>query len=338
MDKKQNKITISDVASIAGVSKTTISRYLNGRFEFMSEQSKERIAKVIEELHYRPNSIARSLKSNRSRLLGVIISNISNPFSAVLIKSISDVSRKYNYRVIIANTDDDPKKEQEYVMSMIDQQVEGIILNTTGEINEFLKSIALQGTPIVLAERPTEPVMFDTIRSNDSQVLIKTLEHLQERGYQDVAFFTYSIGKNGTRAIRQQTYRDNVGRTIGCQAQEFIIDVNNLKSGIKAVKKFLNSNPGSKKAIFAVNGMAILDVFKAIRELGLACPEDVGICGFDDWEWMSLVDNGITAIAQSSYKVGTECVKRIMYRIHKNKHAAPKLIELECKLIIRGST
>lgn len=338
MDRRSNKATITDVANLAGVSKTTISRYLNGRFEFMSEQSRERIAQVIENLHYRPNSIARSLKSNKSRLLGVIISNISNPFSAVLIKSISDVSRKYNYKVIIANTDDDPKKEQEYIMSMLDQQVDGLILNTTGEIDDLLRTISAEGTPIVLAERPMQTLILDTVRSNDGQVMLETLEHLRDREYQEVAFFTYKIGKNGTRAIRRQVYWDNVERIFGCKPKEYIIEVNDLKSGIREVKRFLAESKDKKRAIFAVNGMAILDVFKAVKELKLSCPQDVGVCGFDDWEWMSLVDQGITAIAQSSYKVGAECVKRVMHRIHRHKKLDPKLIELDCKLIIRGST
>lgn len=133
--------------------KTTISRYLNGKFEYMSEESRQRIADVIEELGYRPNSLARSLKSKQSFVLGVIVSDITSPFSPILLKGISDCCDRYGYRILIANSDDEPRKERDYIMNMIDQSVDGIILNTTGGNDEFLRETADMGMKFVLADR-----------------------------------------------------------------------------------------------------------------------------------------------------------------------------------------
>lgn len=337
MEQTGKNITIVDVAREAGVSKTTISRYLNGKFEFMSEESKQRIAEVIRALNYRPNNLARSLKSKKSRLVGVLVSDISSPFSSILLRGISDCCDRYGYGVLITSTDDDPRKERDYIMSMIDQRVEGLIINTTGQNNAFLQEVAKLGIPMILADRPIAPQSFDTVRSADYPVTMEVMTHLKARGYKMVGLFTEALS-NGTRLSRASAYAAACRDILRVEPDVYVIEEKAQESARERLQAFMEKHEGERKAIFTTNGVATLRVVRALRELRLKFPEDVGVCGFDNWDWMALVDGGLTVVSQPTYKVGRECVKRMMFRLHRGKNAAPRLIELECQLLIRNST
>lgn len=338
MDQVKGRVTIDDVARQAGVSKTTISRYLNKKFECMSEKSKNRIAAVIEELQYRPNNLARSLKSSKSRLIGLIVADISSPFSSIVAQGISDSCKRYGYDVLMAHTDNDAEKEQKYILSMLDQRVDGLIINSTCKITEFLQDIATRYVPIVLADRPTFPTCFDTVRSADYAAVMEAVQYLVDKGYQRVGFFSEPINSNGTRLLRHKAYEKACSEILHMEPQEYVIHIHEKHRVEILVEDFIAKNSGAKKAIFTVNGVALVSVLNAIKNLQLTIPGDVGICSFDNWDWTGLMGPGITAISQPSYQVGVECVKRLMFRIHRNKTAPPKMIELPTKLIIRGST
>jgi LacI family kdg operon repressor len=338
MDHVKQRVTIDDVAKQAGLSKTTISRYLNKKFDCMSEASKNKIAAVIEELQYRPNNMARGLKSSKSRLIGLIVADIGSPFSSIVAKGISDCCKRYGYDVLIAHTDNDAEKEQKYILSMLDQRVDGLIINSTCQITEFLKEIATRYVPIVLADRPTFPLCFDTVKSTDYAAVMETVQYLFAAGYQSVALFSEPIGNNGTRLLRHQAYDQACSEILHQTPQTFIVHVDEQQQVENFVQQFVDQNPNKKRAIFTVNGVTLVSVLNAIKNLELAIPDDVGICSFDNWDWTGLMGPGITAISQSSYQVGVECVKRLMFRLHRNKTAPPKLLELPTKLIIRGST
>lgn len=338
MGQVKDRITIDDVAKRAGVSKTTISRYLNKKFEYMSEKSRNKIAAVIEELQYRPNNLARGLKSNKSRLIGLIVADISSPFSSIVAKGISDSCKRYGYDVLIAHTDNNAEKEQKYILSMLDQRVDGLIINSTCEITTFLNDIATRYVPIVLADRPTFPIYFDTVRTTDYAAVMETVQYLVDKGYQRVAFFSEPSNNNGTRLLRHQAYEQACNEILHQASQAYIIHVNEQQCTDSLVQEFISQNSNEKKAIFTANGVALVSILKAIKNLQLNIPGDVGICSFDNWDWTELMGPGITAISQPSYQVGVECVKRLMFRIYRNKTAPPKVIELPTKFIIRGST
>ncbi len=334
----KDRVTIDDVARIAGVSKTTISRYLNKKFESMSEKSRLKIETVIKELQYRTNILARSLKSSKSHLIGVIVADISSPFSSILAKGISDCSKHYGYDVMIATTDNDSSKEQEYILSMIDQRVEGLIINSTCQNNDFLQDIATRYVPIVLADRPIFPTLFDTVKATDDKATIEIMQYLFDKGYTQVGFFSEPLNNNGTRILRRQAYERACQDIFRIKPQEYIVQVKQEQSMEDSIQDFMAQNKAEKKAVFAANGVILLSVLNALKELQVVIPRDLGVCGFDNWAWMGLIGPGITTIAQPSYQEGVECVKRMMFRIHRNKTAPPKIIELPTQLIIRGST
>lgn len=334
------KITIVEVAKRAEVSKTTVSRFINGRYEFMSGETRKRIQDIIEELGYRPNNLARSLKSKKSGLIGVIISDITNPFSSILVKGIGDLCQEKGYQIIIANTDNDPIKEEDYIQSLLDNRVEGLIVNTSGQNSDYLLSIGNQGIPIVLADRALPELIFDTIMTDNYEMTVRTIRHLFESGFEKVAFFTEEVGQLSTRLIRRDAFLDASRQCKGIDASNFVYVINDAvpQTILDSIIHFTTENPHAQKAIFTVNGVTLLGVLDGISKLGLTIPNDMGVCGYDDWKWAALIPPGITAISQPSYQVGVECAKTLIMRINAKRKAKPKIIQLPAELIIRGST
>ena len=144
-DKKKGVLTIDEVAKLCGVSKTTISRFLNGKFENMSRETKEQISRVIAQVNYHPNRSAQRLKAGCSMLIGCVIGDISSPFSALLLKGISAVCEKAGYQVLFADSGEDALRERRAVMGFLENRVDGLIVNTCGGSDEFLLELHRRG-------------------------------------------------------------------------------------------------------------------------------------------------------------------------------------------------
>lgn len=334
MTQRNHKPTIDLVASKSNVSKTTISRFLNGKFEFMSAETRARIQQVVDELNYRPSNFARRLKSKKSGLIGVVIADIGSPFSSILVKGIGDLCNELGYHMIIANSDEDPNKEREYLESLVGEEiVEGLIVNTTGQNDDLLAELG-RYCPIVMAERAMATLVFDTV-ANDSYTMTKqALLHMDEAGFDAIAFFTQPIGFNSVRRERLQAYRDF--RQTHRTGPEHVFEVEVPQVG-EGIRTFVANSGGRRPGIFSVNGVTTLAVLKCAVDLGLRIPADFGLCGYDDWEWASLVGSGITTIDHPTYQVGAEAAKRIVARMM-GAQGNPRLIQLPSVLHVRGST
>lgn len=340
MKQDNSKITIDQIAKICNVSKTTISRFLNGKYEYMSRETKSHIANVIKEFNYRPNNIARSLKANKSKLIGVVIADISNPFSSILIKGIVDVCKENDYMVIISDTDNDPSKEKEYIQSLIDDRVEGLIINTTGKINDFINEKGKLGIPIVLADREYTELDFDTVSTNNYEMTFNTIKHLINKGFKKIAFFTQDVDGISPRYIRKKAFLDAFRELLNIDARDmvYVININDKEMIEASISDFANRNKDQHKAIFTVNGVTLLNVLNGILNLKLKIPEDMGVCGYDNWGWSSLIPPGITVINQPSYNVGVESAKCLLSRINDTGNKPVQVIELPAVLEEKGST
>ncbi|WP_434642409.1 LacI family DNA-binding transcriptional regulator [Thermoanaerobacterium thermosaccharolyticum] len=338
MSNDNFKITIDYVAKKAGVSKTTISRFLNGRYEYMSDATKENIKKVIDELNYRPNNLARSLKLNRSNLIGVLVSDIGNHFSSILVKGIERVLKENGYNLIIASTDNDATKEREYILSLLDNNVDGLVINTAGGNDEFLIGLFKKGLPVVLADRSIKNTVFDTVVVNNYEVTSELVLHLIKNGYERIGFFTERIGDISTRTERKQAFLD-VCKKYGIDNNNLIFEVDDDLSKIEEnIVSMIKDCRKCRTALFAVNGVVLLNVLQVVNKLNLKIPDDVAVCGYDDWGWASLIPPGITTISQPTYEVGVESAKMLINRISSGDEIEPKKVVLKAELVIRGST
>lgn len=188
---KQKNVTIADVAAYVGVSKTTISRYLNKNFEFMSQETQEKIDEAIKVLKYRPNRIAQTLKAKNSNIIGVTIADIGNPFSSLLIKGINDVCRANNYQLLVTNADNLAERERENIESLLDSQVDGLLVNTTGNNYKYLEEFKDSDNfkPIVLLDRFINPLIYDSVTMNNAEVTKNILDELLKNDYDHYVYF-----------------------------------------------------------------------------------------------------------------------------------------------------
>lgn len=340
-DHRKSKITIDVVAEKAKVSKTTISRYLNGKYEAMSEATKNNIQRVIEELDYRPSNIARSLKSQKSGVIGCVIADITSPFSSYIVKGINDVCKKNGYQVLFVNTDNNKQSEIESVQSLMDNKLEGLIVNATGYNDDFLINIYDQGMPMVMADRCLKnKYLIDTITTENYNSTMDCIKFLHKQGYSKVAFFTQELGEISSRYLRHNAYIDAMAKIYSVDGNHstYLIDTNDLNVCIKNLHKLKNENPNEQIGIFTVNGVTLMNVLTGMKEEGFIPGTDFGICGFDDWGWASLIPPGITTITQDSYSTGVMSAQLLIKRIEKGSSGKKKFVELPTHLVVRGST
>ncbi|CAM3126434.1 LacI family DNA-binding transcriptional regulator [Streptobacillus felis] len=334
------KKTIIEVAKHAGVSKTTISRYLNGKYEFMSTETRERIAKSIKELDYVPNGMARSLKNKQSKIIGCTIADIGNQFSSYIFKGISEVCQKNGYRVLVTEISNHEEDEISAIESLISYNIDGLIINTSGSNDDYLVSLVEEkNIPIVLADRSIhQKNIIDTVTINNHDITCESMKHIHENGYEEVAFFTYEL-TNNIRELRHDAYLESLNKYFGIKEDmTYFYEEKDKEDLERKILHYLNKDK-KRKAIFCMNGKVLLEVLQSIKKLGYDIEDDdIGICSFDDWGWAELVNKeGITTISQKSYECGVKCAEVMLERI-KNSEKPIEYIELPAKLIKRGST
>lgn len=352
MESFNEKSTINQVAKLAGVSKTTISRYLNEKYEFMSSETRLKIEKVIEEFGYRPSNIARSLKAETSKTIGCVIADITNPISSITVMGINDICAANGYNVLFANTYDDPIVELDCIRSFLDNRVDGLIINSTGYNDEYLVELREKGLPIVMIDRWSNGgLKLDCVTTENYQSTYNCIAHLHKKGYKKVAFFNNGFKKVTNRLSRKEAYIKAMNDLYGMDGSKYIYEIeetdirrfyNSDSVGsdktIKSLRRFFSENPESPKAIFAVNAVTLLNTLRVMYEIGYNNFPEIGICGFNDWGWASLVGPGITTITQDAYAIGVEATQLIFNRIKEKGVNDTVLIEIPNKLVERGST
>ncbi|KUP42169.1 LacI family DNA-binding transcriptional regulator [Bacillus halotolerans] len=335
--KTTGHITIKDVAEFAGVSKSTVSRYINGKIDAISPEKVKNIKKAIAELNYRPSKMAQGLKIKKSKLIGFVVADITNPFSVAAFRGVEEVCDQYGYSIMVCNTDNSPEKEREMLLKLEAHSVEGLILNATGENKDILYSFAEQKVPTVLIDRKLPDLKLDTVTTDNRRITEEILQQIYSKGYTDVALFTEPIASISPRAERAAVYQEIAAvRNVNGLRRMYEIDVKDKEQLEKALRSFMNEMPEQKKAILALNGLIMLKIISCMEEIGLRIPEDTGIAGFDDTEWYKLIGPGITTIAQPSHDMGKTAMERVLKRIEGDE-GAPQTIELEAKVIMRKS-
>lgn len=347
MTPSNKKFTISDIAKSAGVSKTTVSRYINGKFEYMSPETRKRIGSIIEVANFQPNNLARSLKSQKSRLVGLVVADIESPFSSSIIKGVGDLLRAEGYSMIIVNSDNSFEKEKEYIGSLISQRVDGLIVNTTTRYNPFLIDLANRGMPIVLTDRFVMDYNFDIVYIECRESMASAVRHLFGQGYGRVSLFVQPYDKISPRYMRRDAFLDTLRETGIPNPEEsvYVVDLSDPGSVSSSLQKMLKrcEKDGAPPAVVTTNGVTLLHLTNAVRALGLKMPGEIGLCGYDDWGWTQgmnwslMIDPGITVLSALTHNIGELSAKVLLQRIE--DHDSPKKrIALPAELIVRGST
>lgn len=340
-------VTISDIARAAGVSKTTVSRYLNGKFGMMSPETRSHIEAVIRMANYHPNSIAQSLRGRRSMQIGVVVSDISSPFCAALIRGIGHTLLDAGYVPLFVDSKEDPALEKRLIQTLMSRKVDGLIVNTSSFVNPELIQIACQGTPVVLCDRYVRDYRFSYVGSDHRKPVVQLVTHLKEQGFGKVAFFTQPYENNSTRFIRREAFLQSVAACYPEQDPRQLVccvDLKDRKRTAAAVRKLIGScAPGEIPAIMTVNSATTMHLINIIQELGLRVPADIGLCGPDDWGWdqqfsMSPLEfPGITSYQVHPVEIGSSAASLLLQMLQDPDTKKQDTL-VPCELMVRGST
>lgn len=308
------KPTIKEIANIVGVSTTTISRYLNGKYGNMSEDTKNRINEVINELGYEPSYVARSLKTNKSGMIGVIFSDIMKPFFSVLCKGASDACTEEGFELMIASSNNDKFLERKYLKTMKEYNFEGIIINHTGMNLDFLLDLKEEGLKFVLANQNIDNRSIDSVTTNNREITQIAVKSLFEKGYEDIYFVDEPMSAS---SVRNEIF---FGFRLGCQkysgdlkSKYVVFQEDNLEDIFKDI---CINYKNRRTAVFCVNGVILLQTINYFKSKNIRIPDELGILGFDDFGWSDTIEKRISVIKQPIYKIGHEAAKLLIERIN----------------------
>jgi len=312
--KKQS--TISDIANAVGVSKTTISRYINGHYEYMSPETKDRIQKAVDDLRFRPNNLARSLKSKRSRLIGIVANTLEYQVASMFVRGLHEVCVDNGFSTMICSSDNLLVREIEELKMCLSHQVDGIALIPVNMDCTYYHQIHENGTPIVMSNRYREDWKYDGVYVDNVALSRKALKHLIDNGYNRIALFTDNQIKESNKSFREEAFIDFINQNCGMSGRDMLYVVEKKPELVRsAIQDMMNLYPQDRKAVFAINTNTLLLTLTEIKKMGLRIPEDIGILGYDLVGWTDLVSNGVTSLNQPFYELGIASGRQLIKRV-----------------------
>ncbi len=331
------RATISDVAKAANSGKTSVSRYLNGELNRLSDDLRQRIEAAIVQLNYRPSQMARSLKGGQTRLIGLILADITNPYSVDVMRGVETACRQRGFTLLVCNTNNEVNQERHYLQLLNGYQVEGIVVNAVGMHEDALAMLQQSSLPMVLIDRKIPDFSCDMVGLDNHQAATLATEHLIEQGFEAIMFLSEPLGTVNTRIERLSAFRaclaahpDRVAEV----AESALDDIDTLGA---IIKDFNRRHRGMRKAILSANGALTLQIARTLRRQGLHWGSDIGLLGFDELEWAELAGVGITTFKQPTYQIGHAALEQLLKRI---QGADEPVCEqaFSGELIVRGST
>ena len=333
----KNKVTIKDIARLAHVSHTTVSRALNDKSR-ICETTKERILAIARELNYRPNFIARSLVIKKTRTVGLVITTIANPFYTELAQGIESTANELGYNIILCCAHSDLSIERRYIDMLRSKGVDGIIFTSSHIHDPNIQELTEEGFPIILVNRRTySPVVrekVDYVGIDNMKGGFLAVEHLIRLDHTRIGVIggssESSVGferlEGGKRALR--VYGLEV-------VDDYFLEGDFLRgSGYQGGKRFLEM-PHPPTAIFAANDYMALGAYEAILSEGARVPEDMALVGFNDIEFAAIRGFELTTIAQKKFEMGAVAVKTLVENIETGRSEPGREIILEPELVIR---
>jgi len=333
---KHARVTIKDVANHAGVSTATVSYVIN-QSRYVSPELTEKVLKAVEELCYKPDHVARSLRQQQSRTLGLIVPDSANPFFAEIAKGVEDAGFDAGYSVIICNSNMMLERELAYLNLLQSKRVDAIIfIATTTEI-EQIRPIVDRGIPVAIFYRHPGGLNVDSFRVDNLDGGYQATKHLLELGHEKIACIQPASDKtpSGRRVLGYIKALEEHGIAV----DERLMPVgNNLVDGGQAAANNLIGSGSEFTAIFACNDAMAIGAIHALCRAGFRVPEDVSIVGFDDIKLASYTVPPLTTIASPKEDAGRMAVEYLLERIRGAHDAGPREVTLEIELVVREST
>jgi LacI family transcriptional regulator, kdg operon repressor len=325
-------VTMNDVADLAGVSKASVSRFIGEDRQLLSDAIALRIEQAIETLGYRPNQMARGLKRGRTRLIGMLVADIRNPYSVAVMHGVETACRRHGYTLVVCNTDLDDEQERLHLAALRSYNIEGLIVNTLGRHLDELRLLNDE-LPMVLVDRKVEQLSSDLVGLDNADAVRQAIEHLEQRGYRDILLVSEQQDGTSSRLERVSAFKQLIAEREHLRGQ--VLETGDpLKAQLQA---FLDAPCPGPKALFTSNGVATLICTRLLRELGCPLFEDIGLIALDELDWYPLVGSGITSLAQPTEEIGVTAFECLLHRLQGDQEPA-RLFDFPARLIVRGST
>lgn len=326
--------SINDVAEKAKVSVTTVSRAINNH-PYVSTKTKKRIQKAMQDLNYYPNNIAQQLRGQKSKLIGVTISFITNQFFAYLVDAIEKKAKELDYRLIILQTSENPELEDFYLDFISKKQMDGIIVTSIGEATPKLKDLMTEGK-IVLCNRYLGEEDLDIIRIDEEKACYEGTKFLIEKGHKIIAFCT---GNHRKPSINDKRYRgflkalDEAG--LPFYPRHYFGKTMGIEGGKDFVKSWLKMKRNRPTAVFSNGDLTAAGIISEVLANGLSVPKDLAVLGFDDQPIAQMTKPSITTIAQPIEEMGQLATEILIASLEGLE--VPEYKVLETQLILRDS-
>lgn len=328
--------TIKDVARLAEVSISTVSRVINDS-KPVSPEARRRVLKAIEDLGYKPNEVARSLVTKKSNLIGVIIDDIGNSYVANIVRGIEEIGRMYNYDILLCSSYGDKETETKFIQVLTSKQVEGIILVSEIANDEVVANIDKYKIPLVYLNRY---YMMDipTVTIDNEEASKQIMKHLIELGHRKILYITQ--GKNNEQTLEKYKIKGYMESINSINEDPYIYEVkgHRLAYGYKIgddIKEIIKNN--NITAIFCCQDEIAIGLINYLVDNNIKVPEDISIAGYGDITLASIYRPKLTTIREPYYDIGAVAIRRILKSIS-GEPIEEKSIRLPIQMIVREST
>ncbi|WP_326769080.1 LacI family transcriptional regulator [Streptomyces sp. NBC_01591] len=324
--------SIKDVAAQAGVSVATVSRVLNSH-PSVSPDARTRVLAAVDALGYRPNAVARSLRTDQTRTLGLVISDVLNPYFTELARFVEEEARALGYSVIIGNADERPELQDHHVRTLLDRRIDGLLVSPADGDSPLMADVARGGTPMVFVDRWMPGVDVPVVRADGRHAIRDLVAHLHALGRRRLAIIAGPAATT-TGNERVEAFREAL-RAYELALPDVYIGQGDFQadSGRRVTERFL-ALPEPPEVVFAADNLMALGALDAIRAAGLRVPQDIGLAAFDDIPWFVHTDPPITAIAQPTGELGRAAVRALVDIV---EGRSPQSVTLPARLVVRRS-
>ncbi|EDZ98734.1 transcriptional regulator, LacI family [Burkholderia sp. H160] len=342
------RATITDVAREAGTGKTSISRYLNGEMNVLSPELRARIEAAIARLDYQPNQMARGLKRGRNRLIGMLLADLTNPYSVEVLQGVEAACHALGLMPLICHAANEVEMERRYLQLLTTYRVEGVIVNALGVREETLRPVGEGGIPAVLVDRRVEGLVADMVGLDNVAAAELGTRHLLEQGFEHIWFVVQPFERVSSRQLRVEAFDRAMrgdGRARGHTLVLDLADADALERGLAELDRAIDSLNGDgaglagaspRVALFAANAPVALRLALHLKaRYGAHWQTRVALLSIDDPDWAELA--GISTIRQPTYDIGYRAVEFLHERIEGAQTGARDCL-LPGELIVRAST
>ena len=325
------RVTIAEVAHRAGVSATTVSHVLSGK-RVVGATTRDTVMDAIRELGYRPNAVARNLRTRRSHMVAVVVPDITNPFYAVLTRGLADSLDGAGYGTIVCNTDGVHEREAKLFQDVMDRGVDGIVFASGETASRVTFTPADHATPIVCIGEHLDHPLCDAVVPDDETGSRAAGTFLASRGYRRVAMIQGPPRYGGPRTAGFRSAMQAAGIKVPA---ELMVRGDWTRKGGYAAMSALADLPHPPDAVFCANDLMAIGAMDVAHERGLSVPEELAIVGFDDVDAATIVTPTLTTVRNPAYEAGSTAGDLLMSRLTRRYTAAGRTVVLPCALVER---